>query len=46
MSAVELWDTGDLPVSAGPARSSQSTQNNLAGASTPPIDVPASEPPE
>jgi hypothetical protein len=46
MSTMELWGTGGPPVSAGPARSSQSTQNNLAGASTPPIDVPASEPPE
>jgi hypothetical protein len=46
MSTVELWSTGGPPVSVGPTRSSQSTQNNLAGASTPPIDVPASEPPE
>jgi hypothetical protein len=46
MSAMELWDTGGPPVSAGPTRSSQSTQNNVAGASTLPIDVPASEPPE
>jgi hypothetical protein len=46
MSTVELWGTGGPPVSAGPVRLSQSTQNNLAGASTPPIDVPASEPPE
>jgi hypothetical protein len=46
MSALELWDTGGPLVSVVPARSSQSTQNNLAGASTPPIDVPASEPPE
>jgi hypothetical protein len=37
---------GGPPVSAGLARSSQSTQNNLAGASTPPTDVPALEPPE
>jgi hypothetical protein len=44
MSALELWDIGGLPVSAAPAHLSQSTQNNLAGASTPPIDVPASEP--
>ena len=44
MSALELWDTGGPLVSAGPARSSQSTHNNLAGASTPPTDVPASEP--
>jgi hypothetical protein len=43
MSALELWGTGGPPVMA---RLSQSTQNNLAGASTPPIDVPASEPPE
>jgi hypothetical protein len=41
MSALELWGTGGPPVSTGPAR-----LNNLAGASTPPIDVPASEPPE
>jgi hypothetical protein len=46
MSAVELWGTGGLPVSVGPAHLSQSTQNNVAGASTPPIDVSASEPPE
>jgi hypothetical protein len=46
MSALELWDTGGPPVSVAPARSSQSTQNNLASASTPPINVPASEPPE
>jgi hypothetical protein len=46
MSALELWGTGGPPVSAALARSSQSTQNNLAGASKPPIDVPASEPPE
>jgi hypothetical protein len=46
MSAVELWDMGGPPVSVAPARSSQSTQNNLVGASTPPIDVLASEPPE
>jgi hypothetical protein len=46
MSTLELWDTGVPPVSAGPVRSSQSTQNNLAGASIPPIDVPALEPPE
>ena len=39
MSALELWDTR-------PACSSQLAQNNLAGASTPPIDVPTSEPPE
>jgi hypothetical protein len=38
--------SGGPPISAGPARSSQSTQNNLVGASTPPIDVPASEPPD
>jgi hypothetical protein len=41
MSALELWGTGGPPVSAAPARLSQSTQNNLADASTPPIDVPA-----
>jgi hypothetical protein len=46
MSTVELWGTGGLLVSTGPARSSQSTQNNLAGAFTPPIDIPALEPPE
>jgi hypothetical protein len=46
MSAMELWGTGGPPVSAEPARLSQSTQNNVVGASTPPIDVPASEPPE
>jgi hypothetical protein len=46
MSALELWDTRGPPVSVGLARSSQSTQNNLVGASTPPIDVPTSEPPE
>jgi hypothetical protein len=46
MSALELWGTGGPPVSAGPTRSSQSTQNNLVGASMPPINVPASEPPE
>jgi hypothetical protein len=46
MSVVELWSMGGPPISVGPACSSQSTQNNLAGASTPPIDVPASEPPE
>jgi hypothetical protein len=46
MSALELWGTGGPLVSAAPARLSQSTQNNLAGASTPPIDVPASELPE
>jgi hypothetical protein len=46
MSTLELWGTGGPPVSVAPARSSQSTQNNLAGASTPPFDVPASEPPE
>jgi hypothetical protein len=40
MSALELWGTGGPPVSVAPARLSQSTQNNLAGASTPPIDVP------
>jgi hypothetical protein len=45
-SAVELWNTGGPPVSAGPTCSSQSTHNNLVGASTAPIDVPASEPPE
>jgi hypothetical protein len=45
MSALELWGRGGPPESAGLARSSQSTQNNLANASTPPIDVPASEPP-
>jgi hypothetical protein len=44
MSAVELRGTGGLPVSARPTRSSQSIQNNLAGASTLPIDVPALEP--
>jgi hypothetical protein len=43
---VELWDMGGPPVSVAPARSSQSTQNNLVGASTPPIDVPASKPPK
>jgi hypothetical protein len=31
MSAMELWGTGGPLGSAGPARSSQSTQNNLAG---------------
>jgi hypothetical protein len=46
MSALELWSRGGPPESAGPARSSQSTHNNLANASTPPIDVSASEPPE
>jgi hypothetical protein len=46
MSALELWGTGGPPISAGPARSSQSTQNNLAGASMPPINVPALEPPK
>jgi hypothetical protein len=46
MSALELWGTGGPPVSVAPARLSQSTQNNLASASTPSIDVPASEPPE
>jgi hypothetical protein len=46
ISIVELWSTRGLLVSAGPARSSQSTHNNLVGASTPPIDVPASKPPE
>jgi hypothetical protein len=46
ISVLELWGTGSPPVSVTPARSSQSTQNNLAGASTPPINVPASEPPE
>jgi hypothetical protein len=46
MSALELWGTGGPPVSARPACSSQSTQNNLVGASTPPIDVSALEPPE
>jgi hypothetical protein len=46
MFALELWGTGGPLISAGLARSSQSTQNNLAGASTPPINVPASEPPE
>jgi hypothetical protein len=46
MFAVELWGMGGPPVSAGPARSSQSTQNNLAGASTPPINVPVLEPPK
>jgi hypothetical protein len=45
MSAVELWGMGGPPVSARPACLSQSTQNNLAGASTPSIDVSASEPP-
>ena len=44
--ALELWATGGPPVSVGPAHLSQSTQNNLAGASTPPINVPASEPPK
>jgi hypothetical protein len=46
MSALELWGRGGPPESAGPARLSQSTHNNLANASTPPINVPASEPPE
>ena len=46
MFAVDLWDTGGPPISARPACLSQSTQNNLVGASTPPIDVPTSEPPE
>jgi hypothetical protein len=46
MSAMELWDMRGPPVSVGPARSSQSTQNNLAGASMPPINIPASEPPQ
>ena len=46
MSALELWGTGGPLVSAKPACSSQSTQNNLAGASTPPIDVRALEPRE
>jgi hypothetical protein len=46
MFALELWGMGGPPISVAPAHSSQSTQNNLAGASTPPIDVPASEPPE
>ena len=43
MSAVELWGTGGPLVSARPARLSESTQNNLASASMPPIDVPTSE---
>jgi hypothetical protein len=46
MSTVELWGTRGPPVSAGPTRSSQSTQNNLVGASTPPINVPVLEPPK
>jgi hypothetical protein len=46
MFALELWGTGGPLVSAALARLSQSTQNNLAGASTPRINVPASEPPE
>ena len=46
MSALELWDTRGPPVSAGPTCLSQLAQNNLAGASTLPINVPASEPPE
>jgi hypothetical protein len=46
MSALELWGTGGPPVSAAPVRLSQSTQNNLVDDSTPPIDVPALEPPE
>jgi hypothetical protein len=46
MSAVELWGMGGPLVSAEPACLSQSIQNNLAGASMPPINVPASEPPQ
>ena len=44
MSPLELWDTRGPLISVGPACLSQSTQNNLAGASMPPIDVPTSEP--
>ena len=46
MSALELWGTRDPLVSARPACLSQLAQNNLVGASTPPMDVPTSEPPE
>ena len=46
MFAVELWGMEGPPISARPARLSQSTQNNLAGTSTPSINVPTSEPPE
>ena len=44
MSALELWGTGGLPITPGPSCLSQSAQNNLVGASTPLIDVPALEP--
>jgi hypothetical protein len=46
MSAIELWSTGGPPRSVGAACSSQSTQNNLASGSTPPIDVSASKSPQ
>ena len=46
MSAMELWGTRGPPISVGPAHLSQLTQNNLVGASTPPTDVLASEPPK
>jgi hypothetical protein len=48
MSALEVgaMGYGGSSSKCAPARSSQPTQNNLAGASMPPINVPASEPPE
>ena len=46
MSFAELQGIGDPPVSATPACSSQSAQNNFAGASARPINVPTWEPRE
>jgi hypothetical protein len=46
MSPLEIWGTGDLLGSTRTTCLSQSTQNNLAGGSTPNVDVSTLEPPQ